>query len=85
MTLDECSRSMWQDNADRVAVIDTFTNSVVARSMRVPRQACFPAEWRRGDVCGDLQPDGNTLCAVNSGATPSPSSAEGRNANTVSG
>ena len=73
MTLDAAESRLYvaQDNADRVSVIDTARNRVVAIDRRAwtIRHAAAPAVYTGAATSAvTISPDGRTLYAVNSGA-----------------
>jgi YVTN family beta-propeller protein len=77
MTLDASGKRLYvaQDNADQVAVIDTASNSVIAKiDARAPQGVIDGNGHHDGRVTGaatfsvTLSPDGQTLYAVNSAA-----------------
>lgn len=72
MTLDAAQSRLYvaQDNADQVSVIDTGSNTVVARiDARAPTGLIAGPKYTGAATFGvSLSPDGNTLYAVNAGA-----------------
>jgi YVTN family beta-propeller protein len=73
MTLDESQERLYvaQDNADQVAVINTFTNSVIRKiDARAPAGLLPRGRKYTGAATSavTLSPDGETLYAVNSGS-----------------
>src|SRR5262245_18666322 len=72
MTLDESQSRLYvaQDNADQVAVIDTFTNRVIERIDARAPEGMLPGRKYTGAATSavTLSPDGDTLYAVNSGS-----------------
>lgn len=73
MTLDASQSKLYvaQDNADEVAVIDTSTNSVIARIDARAPAGVLPRRTKYTGAATSavtLSPDGDTLYAVNSGS-----------------
>jgi YVTN family beta-propeller protein len=90
MTLDASQSKLYvaQDNADQVAVIDTTTNTIIAKiDARAPAGMLTPGRYTgAATYTVTLSPDGKTLYAVNAGANSvAVIPLTGENANTVRG
>ena len=89
MTLDAAQSRLYvaQDNADQVAVVDTVSNTVLARiDARAPAGVLTGTQTGVATFAVTLARDGNTLYAVNAGANSiAVIPLTGANANTVAG